>query len=62
VVFVVGISGVAIPVGQAQLRGMVLATLVGNVLSLAFYVMERLGWTNEPPEALGENGLEAGPK
>jgi uracil permease len=58
VVLVVGISGVAIPVGQAQLRGMVLATLVGIVLSLAFYVIERLGWTNEPPEQLGEDGLE----
>lgn len=51
VVFVVGISGVAIPVGQTQLKGMVLATLVGIVLSLAFYIMEKLGWTNEPAEA-----------
>lgn len=58
VVFVVGISGVAIPVGQAQLRGMVLATLVGIVLSLAFYVMEKLGWTNEPAENPGEAGAE----
>jgi uracil permease len=58
VVFVIGISGVSIPVGQAQLRGMVLATLVGIVLSLAFYVMERMGWTNEPPEAQAEDGLE----
>jgi uracil permease len=57
VVFVVGISGVAIPVGQAQLRGMVLATLVGIVLSLALYVMEKLGWTNEPDEpAIGAEG------
>jgi uracil permease len=58
VVFVIGISGVSIPVGQAQLRGMVLATLVGIVLSLAFYVMERMGWTNEPPEAQSEDALE----
>jgi uracil permease len=56
VVFVVGISGVAIPVGQAQLKGMVLATLVGILLSLAFYVMEKLGWTNEPAESTDEAG------
>ncbi len=59
VVFVIGISGIAIPVGQAQLKGMVLATLVGIVLSLAFYIMERLGWTNEPAEAGAEGAGEA---
>jgi len=59
VVFVVGISGVAIPVGQAQLRGMVLATLVGIVLSLAFYVIEKMGWSSEPPEALVESPEES---
>jgi len=58
VVFVVGISGVAIPIGQAQLRGMVLATLVGIVLSLALYVMERLGWSNEPAEPSADVGAE----
>ncbi len=56
VVFVVGISGVAIPVGQAQLRGMVLATLVGIVLSLGFHIIERLGWANEPAETEGAGG------
>jgi len=59
VVFVIGISGVSIPVGQAQLKGMVLATLVGIVLSLAFWLMEQAGITNEPPEVLGEDGLAA---
>ena len=60
VVFVIGISGIAVPIGQAQLKGMVLATLVGILLSLAFYVMEQLGWTNEPAEGAegGEGGSE----
>ncbi len=59
VVFVVGISGIAIPIGQTQLKGMVLATLVGMLLSLAMFVMERLGITNEPPEALTDGLDEA---
>ena len=57
VVFVIGISGVPIQVGNTQLKGMVLATLVGIFLSLVFYVMEKLGWTNEPSEVLPEGGL-----
>jgi uracil permease len=59
VVFVVGISGIAIPVGQTQLKGMVLATLVGMLLSLVMYVMEQLGITNEPPEPLTDGLDEA---
>jgi len=58
VVFVIGISGVPIQIGNTQLKGMVLATLVGIFLSLVFYIIERLGWTNEPPEALDEGHLE----
>jgi uracil permease len=58
VVFVVGISGVPINLGNTQLKGMVLATLVGIVLSLAFYIVERMGWSNEPPEAQVEEHLE----
>ncbi|HYD41800.1 MAG TPA: uracil permease [Anaeromyxobacter sp.] len=58
VVLVVGIApNVVIPIGKAQLKGMVLATLVGMVLSLVIFVMERLGITNEPPEPLTD-GLE----
>lgn len=60
-VFVAGISGVSIPVGETtRLSGMVLATLVGIFLSLVLFVIEKLGWSNEPPEHLGEEGLEAG--
>ena len=56
VVFVVGISGVPINIGGTQLKGMVLATLVGIVLSLIFYLFERLGWSNEAPDPIQDEG------
>lgn len=59
VVFVIGISGVGIPVGQTELKGMVLATLVGMVLSLAMYAIEQLGLSAEPPEPLSDGLDEA---
>lgn len=51
VIFIVGISGVAINIGQVQLRGMALATVTGMILSLVFYVIEKLNWTNDTSEA-----------
>jgi uracil permease len=51
IVFVVGISGVSINVGTTQLKGMVLATLVGMGLSLIFYALDKLGLSNESPDA-----------
>jgi uracil permease len=56
VVFVVGISGVSIKLGDTQLKGMVLATLVGIVLSLVFYIFEQLGWSNEEPDVIHDEG------
>jgi uracil permease len=56
VVFVVGISGVSIKLGNTELKGMVLATLVGIVLSLVFYIFERLGWSNEEPDVIHDEG------
>jgi len=47
IILVVGISGVSIKLGQTQLRGMVLATIVGMVLSLLFYVLEKSGCAAE---------------
>jgi uracil permease len=47
IVLVVGVSGVSISIGDTQLRGMVLATVVGMALSLIFYVLDRLNLTNE---------------
>jgi uracil permease len=47
IILVIGISGVSIKVGQTQLKGMVLATIVAIVLSLFLYVLDRLHITNE---------------
>lgn len=48
VIFVVGISGASINIGDnVQLKGMVLATLVGMGLSLIFFVLEKLKLTND---------------
>jgi uracil permease len=50
-VFVVGISGISINIGTAespiQLKGMVLATLAGIILSLIMYFIDKLGLSNE---------------
>ncbi len=47
-VFVTGLSGVSINLGNdIKLSGMVLATLVGMILSLIFYVLEKLKLTND---------------
>ncbi len=52
VVFVVGISGVSVNLGEnVQLKGMVLATLVGMILSLIFYLLEKLKLTNDTNDA-----------
>lgn len=47
VVFVTGLSGVAINIGQVTLKGMVLACIVGMILSLLFYIFDKLHLTND---------------
>lgn len=47
VVFVVGLSGIALNLGNVQLTGMVLACVVAMVLSLVFYVLDRCRLTND---------------
>ncbi|HPZ06640.1 MAG TPA: uracil permease [Candidatus Eremiobacteraeota bacterium] len=47
VVFVSGISGVTIKLGQVGLSGMALATVVGIILSLIFYGLDKLKLTND---------------
>ncbi len=48
VVFVTGLSGVALKVGkEVELKGMVLAAVVGMVLSLLFFLFDKFGWTND---------------
>lgn len=47
VIFVTGLSGVTLNLGGVQLSGMVLSSLVAVILSLIFYVFDRLGLMNE---------------
>ncbi len=57
IVLVVGISGVSIKFGHTELKGMVLATIVAMVLSLFFYLLDRLELTNESADTLEEKGV-----
>lgn len=50
VVFVTGLSGIAVKFGNIQLSGMVLACIVGMILSLSFYVLDKLKLTNDREE------------
>ncbi|KNZ41696.1 uracil permease [Acetobacterium bakii] len=50
VVFVVGLSGVAINFGSIKLSGMVLAAVVGMILSLIFFILDKLNLTNDREE------------
>ena len=47
VVFVVGLSGIAIKMGSAQLSGMSLAAVTGMVLGLIMYLLDKFHLTNE---------------
>ena len=47
VVFVTGLSGIAVNIGNIQLTGMVLACIVGMILSLIFHLLDRLNLTND---------------
>ena len=47
VVFVVGLSGISIQVGSAQLSGMSLAALTGMVLGLIMYLLDKYHLTND---------------
>ena len=47
IVFVTGLSGAYIPIGVVQLKGMALATVVGIVLSLVFYIFDKAKISND---------------
>jgi uracil permease len=47
VVFIVGLSGISIDINSVPLKGMALGTVVGMVLSLIFYLLEKLKLTND---------------
>jgi uracil permease len=46
-VLMVGISGITVKLGQTELKGMVLATLVGMLLGLGVWLLDRLGLAAE---------------
>jgi uracil permease len=50
VIFVTGLSGIALKMGNIELTGMVLACVVGMILSLLFYVFDKLHLTNDQEE------------
>lgn len=47
VIFVTGLSGIAVKLGNVELTGMVLACIVGMLLSLAFYMLDKMDLTND---------------
>lgn len=47
IVFVTGLSGIKVNFGNIQLTGMVLACVVAMILSLIFYVLDKLKLTND---------------
>lgn len=47
VIFVTGLSGVTINLGNVQLSGMILACIVGMILSLLFHILEKFHLTND---------------
>ncbi len=47
VIFVAGLSGITVTLGSVQLTGMVLACVVGMILGLTFYLLDKFHLTNE---------------
>lgn len=50
VVFVTGLSGISVQLGSIQLTGMVLACVVGMIMGLALYILDKLKLTNDRDE------------
>lgn len=50
VIFVTGLSGISIQFGSVQLTGMVLACVVGMIMGLVFFVLDKLKLTNDRDE------------
>ncbi len=47
VVFITGLSGAFIKIGSVELRGMCLATIVGIIMGLIFYILDKARLTND---------------
>ena len=50
IVFVVGLSGVFIQLGDVKLTGMCLATIIGMTMGVLFYIIDRMGIANDTNE------------
>lgn len=51
IIFVTGLSGISVKFGSIELTGMVLACIVGMLMGLLFYVLDKLNLTNDRDEA-----------
>lgn len=51
VIFVTGLSGITVQFGSIQLTGMVLACVVGMIMGLMFYLLDKAKLTNDREEA-----------
>ena len=51
VIFVTGLSGVTVNLGDVELKGMVLACIVGMILGLLLFLFDKLKITNDREEA-----------
>lgn len=47
IVFVTGLSGISVQLGSIQLTGMVLACVVGMIMGLTFFILDKLNLTND---------------
>ncbi len=47
VIFITGLSGISLQIGNVSLTGMVLACVVGMAMSLVFYVLDKARLTND---------------
>ena len=47
ITFIVGLSGITIPLGSVELSGMGLATIVAMIISILFMIFDKLGIMNE---------------
>ena len=50
VVFVTGLSGISVKFGNVELTGMVLACMIAMLLSLVFYILDKMHLTNDLEE------------
>ncbi|MDC7286723.1 uracil permease [Blautia schinkii] len=51
IIFVTGLSGISVKFGSIELTGMVLACVVGMLMGLLFYVLDKFKLTNDRDEA-----------